>query len=160
MKKIVPSVPTPSSLVESLGSGFGRRVLCPVPLVIGVKEPLVVPNFLQNLESNGWVPIRATAYETRWIGPQCAEPIVKEKTLDAIVFTSTAEVEGLLKSLREFGVAWETVRSKWPELLVAAHGPITAAGAEQLGVGVDIVSTRFDSFEGVVDALDSQWTSL
>jgi len=37
--------------------------------------------------------------------------------------------------------------------VVAAHRPVTAAGAERLGVKVDVVSSRFDSFEGVVDAL-------
>lgn len=79
--------------------------------------------------------------------------------LDAIVFTSTAEVEGLLKSLSEFyGLDWAMVRRRWPELVVAAHGPVTAAGAERLGVSVDVVSSRFDSFDGVVDALDFRWS--
>lgn len=73
--------------------------------------------------------------------------------LDAIVFTSSAEVEGLLKSLREFGWDWRMVRRRWPDLVVAAHGPVTAAGAERLSVDVDVVSGRFESFAGVVDAL-------
>lgn len=159
IKTIVPPVPTPSGLVESLGPGIGRKVLCPVPLVIGVEEPPVVPNFLHELEASGWVPVKAGAYETRWAGPECAEAIVVEETLDGMIFTSTAEVEGLLKGLRELGWDWGMVRRRWPELLVAAHGPVTAAGAERLGVGVDVVGSRFDSFDGVVNALDLSWGS-
>ncbi|OWM72844.1 uncharacterized protein LOC116194292 [Punica granatum] len=157
IKTIVPSTPTPSGLVESLGPGGGRKVLCPVPLVIGIEEPPVVPSFLRELEASGWMPVKVGAYETRWLGPQCAEVIMGEEVLDAIIFTSTAEVEGLLKGLRELGWDWGTVRRKWPELVVAAHGPVTAAGAERLGVGVDVVGSRFDNFEGVVGALDLRW---
>ncbi|KAK4757574.1 hypothetical protein SAY87_018875 [Trapa incisa] len=157
IKIIVPPVPTPTGLVEALGPGLGRKVLCPVPLVIGVEEPPVVPTFLRELEASGWVAVKAGAYETRWAGPECAEAIVGEEVLDGMIFTSTAEVEGLLKGLKELGWDWEMVRGRWPELLVAAHGPVTAAGAERLGVGVDVVGSRFDSFQGVVDALDLRW---
>lgn len=143
--------------MESLGPGLGRKVLCPVPLVIGVEEPPVVPGFLRELEAGGWVPVKVGAYETRWAGPGCTEAIVREEILDGLIFTSTAEVEGLLKGLRELGWEWGMVRRRWPELLVAAHGPVTAAGAERLGVGVDVVGSRFDSFEGVLEALDLRW---
>lgn len=158
IKLLVPPTATPSGLVESLGRGNGRRVLCPVPLVVDLEEPPVVPNFLRDLEAKGWVAVRVSAYETRWAGPECAREVVERcerRELYAVVFTSTAEVEGLLKSLRELG--WrdlkELVRERCPELVVAAHGPVTASGARRLGVKVDVVSFRFDSFEGVVDAL-------
>ena len=71
----------------------------------------------------------------------------------ALVFTSTAEVEGFLKSLRELGTEWRELRARAPAMVVAAHGPVTQAGAERLGVKVDVVGQRFDSFHGVVDAL-------
>ncbi|CAL0304921.1 unnamed protein product [Lupinus luteus] len=154
---LVPPMATPSSLVSSLGIGDGRKVLCPVPCVVGLEEPPVVPNFLNELWAMGWAPVRVNAYETRWAGAQCAEGIVKgveEGGLDALVFTSSAEVEGLLKSLKEFGLVFEDLRRLCPRLIVAAHGPVTAAGAERLGVKVDVVSSRFDSFEGVVDVLN------
>ncbi|KAK3027583.1 hypothetical protein RJ639_042259 [Escallonia herrerae] len=163
---LIPPVATPTGLVESLGFGRGKRVLCPVPLVVGLEEPLVVPGFLRDLSSNGWVAARVDGYETRWAGKKCAEVVVGMSSeeggggLDAVVFTSTAEVEGLLKSLEEFGLDWEAVRKRCPQLVVAAHGPVTASGAERLGVGVDVVSSRFDSFGGVVDALAFKWKSL
>uniref|UniRef100_A0A803NCD8 Tetrapyrrole biosynthesis uroporphyrinogen III synthase domain-containing protein n=3 Tax=Chenopodium quinoa TaxID=63459 RepID=A0A803NCD8_CHEQI len=79
----------------------------------------------------GWVPSRVNAYETRWAGPKCVEKLVEVDELDGLVFTSTAEVEGLLKSLSEYGLDWEGVRKRWPGLVVAAHGPVTASGAER-----------------------------
>ncbi|KAM1508147.1 hypothetical protein ACFX10_017499 [Malus domestica] len=156
---LVPLTATPNALVQSLEDGRGRRVLCPVPLVVGLVEPPVVPHFLRDLEAKHWVPVRVNAYETRWAGPGCAEEVVEkieDEALDAIVFTSTAEVEGLLKSFKEFGLDWETAKSRCPKMLVAAHGPITAAGAQMLGVGVDLVSSQFGSFQGVVDALHAE----
>ncbi|KAF8406776.1 hypothetical protein HHK36_008868 [Tetracentron sinense] len=159
IRVLVPPIATPTGLVESLGTGLGRRVLCPVPLVVGLEEPPVVPKFLRDLTWKQWVPVRVSAYETQWAGPKCAEGLVRsEEGLDALVFTSTGEVEGLLKSLREIGFGgWGMVREKWPRLVVAAHGPVTAAGAERLGVAVDVVSSRFDSFDGVVEALALKW---
>ncbi|XP_021722352.1 uncharacterized protein LOC110689808 [Chenopodium quinoa] len=154
---ILPSNPTPSGLVDSLGPGLGRKVLCPVPLVLGLEEPTVVPDFIRDLGLMGWVPSRVNAYETRWAGPKCVKKLVELDELDGLVFTSTAEVEGLLKSLREYGLDWEGMRKRWPGLVVAAHGPVTASGAERLGVRVDVVSSNFSSFEGVVQALDHIW---
>jgi len=153
----VPPTATPSALAAALGDGSGRSVLCPVPRVIGVNEPPVVPGFLQELRRGGWVPVRVEAYGTRWAGPGCAEGIVtasEEGGLDAVVFTSTAEVEGLLQSLKEFGLGFADLRRRCPRLVVAAHGPVTAAGAQRLGVEVDVVSSRFGSFDGVIDVLN------
>ncbi|KAB2618829.1 hypothetical protein D8674_014698 [Pyrus ussuriensis x Pyrus communis] len=118
-----------------------------------------VPHPLLSPHGDHWVPVRVNAYETRWAGPGCAEKVVEkieDGALDAIVFTSTAEVEGLLKSFKEFGLDWETAKRTCPKMLVAAHGPITAAGAQMLGVGVDLVSSQFGSFQGVVDALHTE----
>ncbi|KVH92133.1 uncharacterized protein LOC112515167 [Cynara cardunculus var. scolymus] len=156
IKLLVPEIATPAGLARALGLGRGRKVLCPVPLVVGLEEPRVVPDFLRDLVSKGWVAVRVNAYETRWMGAVCAAALLRKDgspAVDAIVFTSTGEVEGMLKSLRVMGLDWETVRRENPAMVVAAHGPVTAAGAESLGVGVDVVSSRFSSFDGVVDAL-------
>ncbi|KAK6127538.1 hypothetical protein DH2020_038741 [Rehmannia glutinosa] len=157
-----PPLPaTPTGLVEILGLGMGKMVLCPVPVVIGLEEPPVVPKFLADLARRGWIPVRVNAYETRWRGgvAELLEMMEEACGVDAIVFTSTGEVEGLLKSLREVGLDWEMMRRMCPRMVAAAHGPVTAAGAEKLGVGIDVVSSRFDSFDGVVDALEYRWKS-
>ncbi|KAJ6923733.1 hypothetical protein NC652_017146 [Populus alba x Populus x berolinensis] len=142
---------------------LGENVLCPVPRVVGLEEPPVVPDFLRELEAAGWVPIRVDAYETRWLGPACAKGVVErsdEGLLDAMVFASSGEVEGLLKSLKELGWEWEMMRRRWPNLVVVANGPVTAAGAESLGVNVNVVSERFDSFQGTVDAVKTKLRGL
>ncbi|KAL5205424.1 hypothetical protein ABZP36_033633 [Zizania latifolia] len=156
---LVPDVPTPAGLVEALGPGSGRRVLCPVPDVVGLHEPPVVPGFLAGLEAAGWVAVRAPAYTTCWAGPCCAEALVAPDaaTPDAIVFTSTAEVEGLLKGLDATGWSWPRLRARWPGMVVAAHGPVTADGVRRLGIEVDVVSSRFSSFHGVLDALAAKF---
>ncbi|KAK3132657.1 hypothetical protein QOZ80_6AG0525860 [Eleusine coracana subsp. coracana] len=160
---LVPEVPTPAGLVEALGPGSGRRVLCPVPDVVGLREPPVVPDFLAGLEAAGWAAVRAPAYATCWAGPGCAEALVgaddDADAPDAVVFTSTAEVEGLLKALDAAGWSWARLRARWPGMVVAAHGPVTADGARRLGVEVDAVSARFSSFHGVLDALAAAFSS-
>lgn len=158
---LVPDVPTPAGLVDALGPGSGRRVLCPVPDVVGLREPPVVPDFLAGLEAAGWVAVRAPAYITCWAGPGCAEALVAGDAAapDAIVFTSTAEVEGLLKGLDAAGWSWTRLRTHWPGMVVAAHGPVTANGARRLGVEVDAVSARFSSFGGVLDALATSFST-
>ncbi|KAI5683877.1 hypothetical protein M9H77_05105 [Catharanthus roseus] len=157
IKVLIPQIATPKGLVDSLGLGQGRKVLCPVPLVLGLEEPPVVPDFLNDLAKKGWIPVRVNAYKTRWAGPKCAEVVKNRGNLDAIVFTSTGEVEGFLKSLKELGLNWEMMRKRFPRMVVAAHGPVTACGAEKLGVEIDVVSSKFDSFDGVIDALDYRW---
>lgn len=156
---LTPEVASPSGLVEAIGLGFGRRALCPVPDVVDLEEPSVVPDFLKGLETGGWVPVRVSAYETRWAGLGCVEELVRGKygDLDAIVFTSTAEVEGLVKGLEVLGWKWSALRKRWPEMMAAAHGPVTAKGAERFGVVVDVVSSTFSSFDGIIDALALRW---
>ncbi|XP_020103444.1 uncharacterized protein LOC109720618 [Ananas comosus] len=156
VKILVPEIASPAELVNSLGDGFGRMVLCPVPTVVDLREPPVIPEFLNHLKAAGWVVVRVSAYETRWAGPGCVAEMVRTEigdSPDAIVFTSSAEVEGLVKGLEAAGCDWGTMRRRWPEMLVAAHGPVTAEGVERFGIGVDVVGASFDSFDGVLDAL-------
>ena len=69
----------------------------PPPPLPPAREPSVVPDFLAGLEAAGWVAVRAPAYTTCWARPGCAGPLVDTDAAapDAVVFTSTAEVEGL-----------------------------------------------------------------
>ena len=142
--------------MAALGEGRRRRILCPVPVVVGLAEPPVVPDFLRRLAEMGWAPERVSAYETRWAGEGCAAPLLAEAPPpDALVLTSTTEAEGLVKSLESAGLGWKEVAERWSGMVVAAHGPVTARGAVALGVTPDIVSSSFGSFDGVADALAS-----
>ncbi|PTQ37953.1 hypothetical protein MARPO_0054s0065, partial [Marchantia polymorpha] len=152
-KVLGPATPTPSGLVEALGEGKGRRIMCPVPSVVDLEEPPVVPEFLRDLTTRNWRPVRVNAYITRWMGAECAKGLVSG-SMDALIFTSSAEIEGLLKSLNSLGED----PSKWTDekrrpFLVAAHGPVTAHGAARLGVPVDVVGSKFSSFSGVIQQL-------
>lgn len=69
-------------------------------------------------------------------------------------------MEGLLKSFKEFGLDWEFAKKGCPKMLVAAHGLMTAAGAHMFRIRVDLVSSPFDSFHGVVDALRTEISRL
>eukprot|EP00250_Pteridium_aquilinum_P027080 c34154_g1_i1 orf=86-985(+) len=157
VRVMVPSIATPQAMVEELGDGHGRRILCPVPIVEGLEEPLVVPDFPKALAASGWIPYRLNAYSTKWAGAECASPLLPLQKLDALVFTSTAEVEGLLKSLKAQGI---TAIGNGGKPIIAAHGPVTSAGAVRWGVHVNLVSKDFHSFNGIIDALDHYWTSV
>ncbi|GLJ22996.1 hypothetical protein SUGI_0433890 [Cryptomeria japonica] len=147
VKTLVPTIATPKGLVDELGDGHRRKILCPVPLVLGLDEPSVVPDFLMALQAKGWDAVRLNAYVTRWAGSDCAQMLLGMSQIDAIVFTSTAEIQGLLKSLCSFGVDWNMFKGRHP-MVVAAHGPVTASGAQRLGVQIDVVSKQFHSFAG------------
>ncbi|GMY20420.1 Tetrapyrrole biosynthesis, uroporphyrinogen III synthase [Fagus crenata] len=72
--------------------------------MVGLDEPPVVPNFLEELERKGWVSVKVSVYETRWARRECGREVVERcerGELGVVVFTSTAEVDGLLKSLKE-----------------------------------------------------------
>ncbi|KAL9399689.1 hypothetical protein Peur_008650 [Populus x canadensis] len=156
----LPHKPSSTSSREHIYNSFTWQKF---PRVVELEEPPLVPDFLRKLEATGWVPIRVDAYETRWLGPACAKGVVErsdEGLLDAMVFASSGEVEGLLKSLKELGWEWEMMMRRWPNLVVVAHGPVTAAGAESLGVNVNVVSERFDSFQGSVDAVKTKLRGL
>lgn len=157
VRVIVPSIATPQGMVEELGDGHGRHILCPVPVVEDLEEPHVVPDFLENLAARGWRPYRLNAYSTKWVGAECARPLLPFRKLDALIFTSTAEVEGLLKSLKALGT---TMPKTGRKPIIAAHGPVTAAGAARLGIQIDVISKDFHSFSGIIDALDLFWASL
>ena len=161
VKLIVPCEATPKAMVEELGFGNGRSVLCPVPSVQGgLEEPPVVPEFLAHLAQNAWFPLRMDAYVTTWIGGHCALPLLPLSSLDALVFTSTAEVEGLLKSLHTLNIPHVESSLNGPKPVIAAHGPVTAAGAARFGFRPHVVSRNSSSFHGIVDALDLYWRSL
>lgn len=158
IRVLVPEIASPDGLVAALGEGSGKKILCPVPAVVGLEEPPVVPEFLLALAAMGWAPARVPAYETRWAGAACAAPLLPAAPpVDAVVFTSTAEVEGLLKALAAAGSRWRAVAERWPQMLVAAHGPVTARGAAALGVPVDVVGSKFSTFDGVLEALAARW---
>ncbi|KAG2434103.1 hypothetical protein HXX76_007830 [Chlamydomonas incerta] len=147
--------------LERRGEAAGARVLCPVPLVTGgLVEPPVVPRFLKALQDAGAAPVRLDAYLTR-LGCRPEDCAHERATLegghvDAIVFSSTAEAQGLLQLMGGDQAFRRAVAAHGVAL--AAHGPYTAAGAAAvLGLPVPVVSRSFSTFDGVVMALEEHF---
>lgn len=136
----------------------GADILCPVPSVRGgLVEPPVVPRFLAAWETCGARPRRVDAYITQ-IGSTPAQCVAEKELLasggiSAIVFSSTAEAQGLKVLMGSTDVIERAVTDFGA--ILAAHGPYTAKGAgEVLAMDIPCVSKRFSTFEGVVAALE------
>lgn len=71
-------------LVVVLRDRLGRRVLCPMVIVI-------------DLEVLRWISVRVSVYKTQWMGSGCVEVLIKLKEpLDAMVFKGEGVDEGVL----------------------------------------------------------------
>lgn len=152
-----------------LGLPKGARVLAPVPLVLApLEEPPVVPRFMAGLERIGADAERVPAYLTAAGLPGAAglEACAAERemllgspgAIDAVVFSSTAEAQGLCRLMGGRGALAAAVERRG--VLLAAHGPYTAAGAaEVVGVPVPVVSRQFSTFAGVVEALSEAFAA-
>lgn len=163
-----PAVPSTAGLVAALRNEgpWGRTdtFLAPVPAVGGgLTEPPVVPAFLAGLAALPGAPaVRAPpAYATLpGLTPGAAADVrtdLEAGRVGVIVFTSTAEAAGLAGALGE----GDTGRAALADavtagrVVLAAHGPTTAAGVEAvLGCRVAIVSRDASSFAGVVEAVE------
>jgi len=164
-----PNEASTQGLVRELvarGEADGAAVLCPVPHVeTPLKEPVVVPRFLEALEAAGVTATRVPAYLTEAATVDAAHFLDAAfprdgAGVDAIAFSSTAEAQGLQHLLTAYNRrrAWAAMEKVGVPL--AAHGPYTAAGVEAtLGKPVAIVSENFSSFRGVVAALELYFSS-
>ena len=155
---LTPDNPSPDGIVSLLESMYlvekrkNVRILCPVPKVIGeLSEPPVVPNFLANLRRKGFEVHSVNAYITRLADFQAnsvkeAMKMLKDGIISVVCVSSTAEVEAFLLFCQRYQVEWKHVK-------IAAHGPVTASGAQALGVTVHAVSKDSSSFYGMVEAV-------
>ncbi|KAK9830107.1 hypothetical protein WJX72_009827 [[Myrmecia] bisecta] len=157
-----PAKASTQGLVDELvarNEAAGARVLCPVPLVAGgLMEPPVVPQFLAALQAIGADAVRVDAYLTT-LGCEPTAGVAEKRMLAqgdvaAIAFSSTAEAQGLVHMLGGAGVVRAAVEQHG--LLLAAHGPTTAAGVSAvLGLPVPCINQNYSSFAGLVAALET-----
>jgi uroporphyrinogen-III synthase len=148
---LLPREPSPAGIIAELSEIpeiDRQRILVPVPQFIGVPEPDVVPNFLAGLQQLGMEIIRVPAYLTRSLSRDLyivELNLIRQGKIDAIAFSSTAEVSSFLQML--------DVPPAEIDCPIACFGPYTAANAKQLGLKVAIVSEDFSSFAGFADAI-------
>lgn len=143
---IVPAEPSPDGIARELSriaDIASQTILVPVPEVIGIREPNIVPKFLAALENLGANVTRVPAYATRRLLPNLYEielNLVRQGALDAIAFSSTAEIESFLRTIDS--------PQDYAGCAIACFGPYTAANAKKLGMPVAIVSEDYSSFAG------------
>lgn len=163
---IIPLESSPMGLVRHLEMEEGMNgasILCPVPKVIGMKEPPIVPQFIDALQRAGFGVERIDAYETKPVRKRKVEKdleMLLEGKVDGIALTSCGEVYAMAAILGEERVFELRRRVAAKELIIAAHGPYTAEGVKG-ALGVEpIVSKDFSSFEGLVSILESNITEI
>jgi uroporphyrinogen-III synthase len=147
----LPSPATTRGIVEELerrGENRGR-VLLPVPAVYGMEEPSVIPDLVRWLGEAGMDVCRVPAYATTRVadGLDAEKRMILAGELDLIAFTSVAEIESLLYVLGD-------QRDVLDRHTLAFYGPMTAGGARQRGLKVDIVSEDFSAFEHYLEAME------
>lgn len=148
---LVPDESSPAGIVKKLAQIPGietQRILVPIPQVERMPEPDIVPDFLADLQQLGLTVVSAPAYVTRRL--DAADYAVEleqiyQGRVDAIAFSSTAEISALLQMVDADTIA--------KNCLIACFGPYTAGNAKDLGLSVDIVSQDFSSFTGFVKAI-------
>jgi len=147
----IPEEPSPSGITESLSKikNIDQKTIAVIaPKVMGITEPNTIPRFLENLDTLGSNVIKVEGYITRATDsskyPEKLKQI-RQGEIDVIAFTSTAEIEALIKMLDE--VHWLNQNT------IACFGPYTAANAKELGVEVDFTGRNFHSFEEFVDGI-------
>jgi uroporphyrinogen-III synthase len=148
---IVPKESSPTGIIAELAqipNISKQTVLVPVPEVLGVPEPDIVPNFIAGLKQLGMNVTRVPTYMTRCLEKTVYEVelgLIRQGKIDAIAFSSTAEIMGFLKMVYS--------KSDYENCVIACFGPYTAANAKKLGLDVAIVARDYSSFAGFTDAI-------
>ncbi|TAF10957.1 MAG: uroporphyrinogen-III synthase [Nostocales cyanobacterium] len=153
---LVPQEPSPAGIVAELSkipNIYNQTVLVPAPEVVGLPEPNVIPNLINDLNKLGMQVTRLPTYMTQNVDKniyQVELNLIRQGMIDMIAFTSTAEVESFLRMFDS--------KSDYENSIIACFGPYTAANTESLGVEVSIVSKDYSSFAGFTAAMADFFT--
>lgn len=169
---IVPPSATPAALAQLLAADtdmHNKKVLVPIPVVVGMREPDVIPDFLQMLRDDaGCIVTDVPAYVTKPVPCHRLRielDMLQRREIDAIVLSSIGEAFALHALLDERDGLLNAVLDMVHDgtLVLAAHGPVTAKGVRHVfgldgdgdGDDVLVVSKDWSSFDGVVLALEN-----
>jgi uroporphyrinogen-III synthase len=148
---LIPQEPSPAGIISELSKIPNiqqQTVLVPAPEVVGLPEPNVIPNLINDLNNLGMQVTRLSTYITQNIDQniyQVELNLMRQGMIDIIAFTSTAEIESFIRMFDS--------KSDYENTIVACFGPYTAANAKSLGVNVSIVSKDYSSFAGFTTAM-------
>lgn len=153
---LIPQEPSPAGIIAELSKISniqGQTMLVPVPEVVGLPEPNVIPNLINDLNKLGIQVTRLSTYITQNIDKNIYEVelnLIRQGMVDIIAFSSTAEIESFL-------IMFDS-KSDYENSIIACFGPYTAANAENLGVNVSIISKDYSSFAGFTAAMADFFT--
>ncbi len=122
----------------------GQRIAILAPLVKGVTEPDVIPNFIKGLKKSGLKVKKIEAYITQIVNPKSYTKeleMLKSGKIDLIAFSSSAEIEALIKIAS---------RQQIDQSLVACFGPYTGKNAIKLGLHPEFIGKKYKSFDDFV----------
>lgn len=145
-----PSESGPNGIVQVLAKlpGIqGKNLGLVAPQVIGVSEPNVIPNFTRDLKELGINVHKIEGYVTQIANPDTYQHQLnqlKNGQIDIIAFTSTAEIEALIKLSSVAAIN---------RCQVACFGPYTGNNAKKLGINPEYVGKDYHSFSSFVNEL-------
>ena len=148
---LIPEESSPQGIVNELSKLTNiaqQKILVPVPKVVGISEPNIIPNFVNNLEKLGLQVTCVPAYLTQPLQKDLYEvelELIRHKKVEMIAFSSTGEVESFIKMFHS--------KSEYEHCAVACFGPYTAANARKLGIRVSVVAQDYSSFAGFAKAI-------
>lgn len=133
---LVPPAFTTAALAEAFPAGSGRVAL--------PRADIAPEDLEEGLAAKGWTPVRVDAYRSRPEPalPEEAATALRERRVDAMLFTSRSTVEGFVALA---GVV------EGPA--VVCIGPVTARAAEEAGFRVDAVAQPH-TLEALVEATE------
>ena len=151
---LIPTESSPEGIVKELAKVpqlKSKKILLPVPQVVGIKEPNIVPRFVAGLKKIGLEVTQIPVYITKCLEQTIYEvelDLIKTRKIDVIAFSSTAEVTSFLQMVKE--------PADYEHSVIACFGPYTAQNAASLGLNVLICSVDYSSFTGFAQAI-AQW---
>jgi uroporphyrinogen-III synthase len=154
---LVPQEPSPTGIITELANLEdirGKSILVPAPEVIDVPEPDIIPNFVCQLQRLDMKVTRVPTYTTKCLDKTTYEvelELIRQGKIDAIAFSSTAEIESFLNMIDS--------SSNYQNTVIACFGPYTATNAKKLGLDVTIVAENYSSFEGFAEAIAAFWAN-
>jgi uroporphyrinogen-III synthase len=148
---LLPEESSPKGIIDELvrrGVKSGR-ILVPVPEVVGVQEPYVVPEFVNELQRIGMDVQRVPAYMTIAVkeGISIEKRMLINGEIDIIVFTSSAEIFSVLEHLGD-------KRAVLENMVVAYMGTFTAKTGAAQKLRQDIVPEKF-TMRGLLEAMEA-----
>lgn len=151
---LVPAESSPKGIIdELLKRGVkGGRILVPVPEVVGVKEPYVVPEFVEKLKEIGMTVHRVPAYTTVAVreGIALEKRMLLEGEIDIVILTSSAEIFSLLNHLGD-------KKDVLKKVTMAYMGVFTAKTGKELGLNLDIVPEKY-TMRDLVEAMEAYFS--